>query len=329
MLYAIIAVLVIIVDQWVKYWVSGAIPIESTGVPLVNGILSLVNVHNDGAAFSFLSGANARIYFIVLTGVFTVAVIIALATRFVSGPLARWSLVLVTAGGLSNCIDRIIYGYVQDMFKIDLFNFPVFNVADVFITVFCILFALAIIFGRDRKKDDFDYDDEFAEEDLEEEEEEKPRRVSRKAAKRAAAAAAAQEEAPARKTSRKGRKKGEEEDEYEQFKAQRAARQQAEAEARAAAAAKAEAEAAAARQQAQEKPAPAVEDPFAAWERANARQQAAQQAAAPVEPAPAPAVHAAPETSAPAPARKPAAKPSVEPDLNMDFSLEDILAEFK
>lgn len=328
MLYAIIAVLVIIVDQWVKYWVSGAIPIESTGVPLVNGILSLVNVHNDGAAFSFLSGANARIYFIVLTGVFTVAVIIALATRFVSGPLARWSLVLVTAGGLSNCIDRIIYGYVQDMFKIDLFNFPVFNVADVFITVFCILFALAIIFGRDRKRDDYDYDDEFAEEDLEEEEEEKPRRVSRKAAKRAAAAAAAQEEAPAKK-SRKGRKKGEEEDEYEQFKAQRAARQQAEAEARAAAAAKAEAEAAAARQQAQEKPAPAVEDPFAAWERANARQQAAQQAAAPVEPAPAPAVHAAPETPAPAPAKKPAAKPSVEPDLNMDFSLEDILAEFK
>lgn len=328
MLYAIIAVLVIIVDQWVKYWVSGAIPIESTGVPLINGILSLVNLHNDGAAFSFLSGANARIYFIVLTGVFTVAVIIALATRFVSGPLARWSLVLVTAGGLSNCIDRIIYGYVQDMFKIDLFNFPVFNVADVFITVFCILFALAIIFGRDRKRDDYDYDDEFAEEDLEEEEEEKPRRVSRKAAKRAAAAAAAQEEAPAKK-SRKARKKDHEEDEYEQFKAQRAARQQAEAEARAAAAAKAEAEAAAARQQAQEKPAPAVEDPFAAWERANARQQAAQQAAAPVEPAPAPAVHAVPETPAPAPARKPAAKPSVEPDLNMDFSLEDILAEFK
>ncbi|EJW99932.1 signal peptidase II, partial [gut metagenome] len=74
MLYAIVALLVIIADQWVKYWVSMSISMASTGEPLIPGIVSLVNLHNDGCAFSFLSGGGARIYFIVLTGIFTVAV---------------------------------------------------------------------------------------------------------------------------------------------------------------------------------------------------------------------------------------------------------------
>ncbi len=130
MLYAIFGVLVIILDQAVKYWVAGNIPWQSGGETFIPGIVSLVNIHNDGAAFSFLSGSNARIFFIILTGVFTLAVIIALATKFISGPLARWSIVMVTAGGLSNCIDRVIYGYVQDMFKCEFVNFPIFNVAD-------------------------------------------------------------------------------------------------------------------------------------------------------------------------------------------------------
>ena len=144
MLYAIVGALVIILDQWVKFWVADAIA-YSTGVKtFIPGVLSLVNIHNDGAAFSILSGGDARIYFIILTAVFTIAVLIALASRFISGRVARWSIVLVTAGGLSNCIDRVIYGYVQDMFKVELFNFAVFNVADIFITVFFIITGVAL-----------------------------------------------------------------------------------------------------------------------------------------------------------------------------------------
>ena len=78
MLYAIIGILVIIADQWVKWWVSAGGTGE-TGFSLIPGVLSMVNVHNDGAAFSFLAGSNARIYFIALTGIFTLLVIIALA----------------------------------------------------------------------------------------------------------------------------------------------------------------------------------------------------------------------------------------------------------
>ena len=192
MLYAIFAVLVIILDQGTKLLVSNSVPVETGGETFIPGILSIVHVNNDGAAFSFLAGSGARIFFIILTGVFTIAVIVALATKFISGPLARWSIVLVTAGGISNCIDRVIYGYVVDMFKLEPINFPVFNVADIFITVFALLFVLAIIFERDRRTEDDFLDDEFDEDDEDEddyEEEERPRRLSRKekrAARRAA-----------------------------------------------------------------------------------------------------------------------------------------------
>ena len=173
MLYGIIGMLVIIADQYIKFWVQGHIAMTSTGEAFIPGVISLVNVHNDGAAFGFLAGSGARIPFIILAGVFTVAVIIALATKLISGKLARWSIVLVTAGALSNCLDRVLYGYVQDMFKFEFMNFPVFNLADVFITIFAIVFALAVIFGKTRRDDDDDYE-------FEDEEEEEPRRVSRK-----------------------------------------------------------------------------------------------------------------------------------------------------
>ncbi len=164
MLYAIVGILVIILDQGVKFWVTQNLMVDVITEPLIPGVLSLVRLHNDGAAFSFLAGGGARIYFIILTAVFTIAVVIALVTNFINGSFGRWCLVLVTAGGLSNCLDRVLYGYVVDMFKVDLFDFAVFNVADIFITVFSLLFIIYIIFGGEGKKtdepDEFDEDDD-------------------------------------------------------------------------------------------------------------------------------------------------------------------------
>ena len=99
MLYSIVGILVIILDQAVKFWVSDTL-FGTDVVRFIPGVISLVNVHNDGAAFGFLSGQGARIYFIIATGVFVILVIIALATNFIRGKLSRWCLVLVAAGGL-------------------------------------------------------------------------------------------------------------------------------------------------------------------------------------------------------------------------------------
>lgn len=167
MLYSIVGMLVIILDQLVKFWVDRNINWTNPTRPLIPGIISLVRVQNDGAAFSFLSGSGARVWFIVLAGIFALLVVIALATNFISGKFGRWCLVLVTAGGLANMIDRIRYGFVIDMFKVELFDFAVFNVADIFITLFCLAFILYILFGGEKTRTV--EDDEFDEIDYEEE----------------------------------------------------------------------------------------------------------------------------------------------------------------
>lgn len=243
MLYSIVGLLVIILDQAVKYWVQNTL-FGSDIVKFIPGVISLVNVHNDGAAFSFLSGSGARIYFIIATGIFTVLVIIALATNFISGKLSRWSLVLVTAGGLANCIDRVIYGYVQDMFKVELFNFAIFNVADVFITVFAIVFVLAMIF---EKPEDDDLDDEEFEDD-DDEEDESPRPSLRDKL------SAMKKEKNAAPSAAKKSRQAKYEEEYERYKAQRESRPRPAAQA-----------------PVQRAPQADQSDPFAEWEKANAK----------------------------------------------------------
>ena len=209
MLYAIVGMLVIILDQGVKFWVTNHIMLNTVTEPLIPGVISLVRMHNDGAAFSFLAGGGARIYFIILTGVFTLFVILALVTNFINGRFGRWCLVLVTAGGLANCLDRILYGYVVDMFKVELFDFAVFNVADIFITLFSLLFIIYIIFGGEDKKkavDEFDTDDE----DLDRPKfEKRDRKAERLAAKEEKAAAKLE-----KRDRKRGKKYEDEEDEF-------------------------------------------------------------------------------------------------------------------
>ena len=354
MLYAIVGLLAIIADQWVKFWTMTHIPMTSPGESVVPGILSLANVHNDGAAFGFLSGNGVRIPFIVLAGGFTVVVIIALATNIISGRFARWCIVLVTAGGLSNCLDRVLYGYVQDMFKFDFINFPVFNLADVFITVFAILFALAVIFGKTRRDDDIDED--F----LADDEEERLSRASRRKEKKA------------KKEKRSRRRRDEDYDDYDEDeeeeeeeepapvrvkktrekKPSRRSRRRAEEE-------EFEDDDSDVEEAAVELPksrkaaakAPSGEDPFAAWDRANtasaeASRPAARKAAAASAPVAEPTrrmpassaaaqqparqasrAQAAKAPAEPAPKAKPA--PTYRPVTEEEFSLDDILNEFR
>ena len=345
MLYSIVGILVIILDQAVKFWVSDTL-FGTDVVRFIPGVLSLVNVHNDGAAFGFLSGQGARIYFIIATGVFVILVIIALATNFIRGKLSRWCLVMVAAGGLGNMIDRIIYGYVQDMFKMELFNFAIFNVADVFITVFAILFALSMFF----EKPETDLIDVLYERDDEDDapKKEKLPRRARKAAKLAAEGEAAAD-LPAAETEKKdsvraARKSRQEkyEQEYEEYKAQQRAAMNRKAAAQPLPAAQPDAfDNLQAAQRAKNNSAP---DPFDAWENAKVKAEANEKnsyagrlmdtpktpAARPAAPAPQPAAQPKAEAPAPQPAPKPAPAPAPQPaPAAEEYSLDDILAEFK
>lgn len=147
MLYAIVAVLALILDQAVKYWTTVNIVVDTGEAKLIPGLIHLANVHNTGAAFSFLEGA--RWFFVILCILFCLLVVYVLVKNVITHPLARWMAVLVMAGAIGNCIDRIVCGFVVDMFEFDFLifgkQFPVFNVADIYITIGAIIFCICLL----------------------------------------------------------------------------------------------------------------------------------------------------------------------------------------
>ena len=147
MWYAIVAILILIADQGLKYWVTLNIPLDTGHVTLIPGVLELTNIHNNGAAFSILQHAPHWI-FILFTLVFAAIAVFCLRRNVVHGKVGRWSVVLVLAGAVGNCIDRILSGYVVDMFNFLFVRFAVFNLADIFIVVAGIALCLHVIFYR-------------------------------------------------------------------------------------------------------------------------------------------------------------------------------------
>lgn len=177
MLYAIIAAIILIGDQWLKYWVTVNITLSTGEAALIPGVVKLVNIHNSGAAFGLLGdAAYARWLFLGVAALFIIVIIVVLAKHMFKSRFANWCAVLALAGAVGNCIDRALYGYVVDMFKVEFMNFAVFNVADVFLVVACLAFIIYLIVDifRGGKSDDDDDD----------EEEEKPRRAEPKPEKK-------------------------------------------------------------------------------------------------------------------------------------------------
>ncbi|MGN0986121.1 MAG: signal peptidase II [Candidatus Enterenecus sp.] len=156
MLYAILAAVLILVDQVSKYLVRAHIPLGKS-VPFIPHILDLTYVQNTGAAFSIL-----REHTWILTLVSAVIVVIValmVARRFITGRLGLLSATLIMAGGVGNLIDRLVFRYVTDMFQTVFMDFAVFNVADCCITVGVALLCVYLLFfwEKDHKKEDGDH----------------------------------------------------------------------------------------------------------------------------------------------------------------------------
>lgn len=127
-------------DQITKYWVVQTFSLQQT-LPLLPGIFHLTYVTNTGAAFSLLSGKVEWLRWLSL------GVSLALIALAWFGPLLnRWEQLgygLILGGAMGNGIDRFALGYVVDFLDFRLINFPVFNLADVFINIgiVCLLIA--------------------------------------------------------------------------------------------------------------------------------------------------------------------------------------------
>jgi signal peptidase II len=137
--YFAIFVFGIILDQLSKYLAIKYLqPINS--YPLINDIFHLTYRENNGAAFSILQGMIP--FFVIVNIIVTVLIIYIIASKKVTNLLGCYALIFILTGGIGNVIDRIIRGYVIDMFDFTLINFAVFNVADIFVTCGGTLFVI-------------------------------------------------------------------------------------------------------------------------------------------------------------------------------------------
>ena len=132
MLYAVLVVALVALDQLVKYLVVQNIPLGEY-VPFLPHILDLTYVQNTGAAFSLFSEHTWLLTLVSL--VMSVLLLAALVRGFFRHPFGRISLALLLAGAVGNLIDRALQGYVVDMFNVLFMNFAVFNVADICVVV--------------------------------------------------------------------------------------------------------------------------------------------------------------------------------------------------
>ena len=151
--YALFAAGIVAADQITKYLVVANIALYAD-VPFIPGLLQLTYVQNTGAAFSSFRGQHWL--FALVFAVFTGMVLWEYFRRPMPfTTLERWCIAAVYGGGLGNMVDRVRLGYVVDMIETTFIEFPVFNVADCFITCGCILLLIhLVLFNREFWKEE-------------------------------------------------------------------------------------------------------------------------------------------------------------------------------
>ena len=151
--YTLLAAFVVAADQLTKYLTVANIALGEH-VAFLPGVIRFTYLRNTGAAFSSFEGQQwlFALIFVLFTGL--------LLWEYFKKPLPfsnleRWCIAAIYGGGLGNMIDRLRFGYVVDMIETEFMDFPVFNVADCFITCGCIAMMVSLfLFNKAFWKDD-------------------------------------------------------------------------------------------------------------------------------------------------------------------------------
>ena len=131
-LWGIIAVLVMVFDQLSKLCINNFVN-ATDRIVFIPGVLDIVSVTNTGAAFSMLS--NHTWILGIVSIVFSIGIIVYMLKKKPQGKLIGISAGLLLGGAVGNGIDRVVRGYVIDFIETSFIEFPVFNIADIAITV--------------------------------------------------------------------------------------------------------------------------------------------------------------------------------------------------
>jgi signal peptidase II len=151
-LYYIVALVIIGVDQLTKYLTLQHIPLHES-IEVIPGVLSFTHHRNTGAAWSILEGQMW--FFYIVTLVVVAVILYYLHTEGKEHALFGWALTLLLGGAVGNFIDRLFHQFVVDMFRTEFIQFPIFNVADIALTFGVIVMIIYLIADEwNRKKTD-------------------------------------------------------------------------------------------------------------------------------------------------------------------------------
>lgn len=150
MWYYLIAAVVIALDQWTKHLVVKYME-RGESIPLILDVFHLTSHRNMGAAFGILQ--NQRWLFVVITIAVVVGILVSMIRIGRKQPRVSLALSLVLGGAIGNFIDRVSTGQVVDFLDFTLINFPIFNVADMAITIGVALLLLDVLLdGKKRAR---------------------------------------------------------------------------------------------------------------------------------------------------------------------------------
>ncbi|CAJ1176445.1 signal peptidase II [Companilactobacillus nantensis] len=142
LIYWLLFAVLVAGDQSLKYFVTNNIA-PMTVHDFIPGVLSLTHITNTGAAWSMLEGKMLFFYLVTIIAVIVLVYLFVKADK--KDYLYRFSLIFLLAGTVGNAIDRFTRHFVVDMFNLDFINFPIFNLADTYITVGVILIVVSLI----------------------------------------------------------------------------------------------------------------------------------------------------------------------------------------
>ena len=143
--YIIVTAVLTQIDQITKYIAESNLYMKND-IDIIKNVLTLTYLRNNGSAFGMFSGKiNA---FLVLT----IIIVVLITYVIIRMPLNRRYLPLyivctmLVSGAVGNFIDRVRFGYVRDFIYFKIINFPVFNVADCYVTISVAMFIILILF---------------------------------------------------------------------------------------------------------------------------------------------------------------------------------------
>ena len=150
LLFFLLSVVLVAADQITKALAVAYLKPVTT-FPIIRDVLHLTYSENTGAAFSILNGF--RWGFVILAVIVCGVVIYLNAARKIESKLFYVASILIVSGAIGNVIDRIATGAVVDFIDFRLINFPVFNFADICLTVGVVLLFVFFLFfyGKEKK----------------------------------------------------------------------------------------------------------------------------------------------------------------------------------